>query len=215
MTEIDIFGDIYPKRNRDTKSRKIQKSSKIIKDAKKFGWEYFDKKGVCYDGYSYDGRWVPIAKKFVELYNLKKGDKVLDIGCAKGYMVYDFLDLGIDTYGVDISKYAIDCSPQEIKWRLKVADAKNLEVYKDKSFDLVISINTIHNLPEVDCRKALREIQRIGKKAFIIVDSWRSEEEKQRMLDWCVTGITLKGTEDWKKMFKEEGYTGDYYWFIP
>jgi hypothetical protein len=80
---------------------------------------------------------------------------------------------------------------------------------------LVISINTIHNLPEKDCRKAIREIQRIGKRAFIIVDSWRTKEEKQRMMDWCITGVTVKSTKDWEEMFKEEEYTGDYFWFIP
>ena len=207
--------DSYPKVNRDTKSRKdnMTESRKTI--AKKFGWEYFDKKGICYGGYIYDGRWIPVAKKFINYYKLKKGDKILDVGVAKGYLVYDLVNEEMDAYGIDISKYAIECSPPEIRDRLFVNDARNLHIFKDKEFNLVISINTIHNLKEDECRKAIREIQRIGKNAFIVVDSYRNEEEKERMLEWNMTGETIKSDKGWIEMFKEEGYTGDYSWFIP
>ncbi|MBE3094953.1 MAG: class I SAM-dependent methyltransferase [Actinobacteria bacterium] len=206
---------MYPQINRDTKTRKLQMTDKQRQTAKKFGWEYFDMKGICYGGYTYDGRWIPIVKRFKEYYNLKQNDKVLDIGCSKGYLIYDLLNLGMDAYGIDISKYAIDCSPPEIRWRLKEGDAKDLHKYKDKQFDLVISINTIHNLREDDCRKAIREIQRIGKHAFIMVDSYRNEEERQRIMEWNITALTIKSDSEWKELFKEEGYTGDYFWFIP
>jgi len=212
--EIDLL-ETYPKITRDTKSRSLEKTPRIIQLAKKFGWEYFDKKGVCYNGYSYDRRWIPVVKKFIDYYDLHADSKVLDIGCGKGYLVYDFIEAGIDCYGIDVSNYAIDCSPPEIRWRLKLRNAKDLGVYKDDQFDLVISINTIHNLKEPDCRKAIRDIQRIGKHAFIVVDSFRNDIEKQRMMEWNTTGETIKSTEEWKKTFDEEGYVGDYYWFIP
>lgn len=214
MVEINLL-DTYPQIKRDTKSRKSEMTLNRIRISKKFGWEYFDKKGFCYDGYIYDGRWVPIVKRFIEHYNLKQGDKILDVGCSKGYFVYDLLNFGLDAYGVDISQYAINCSPPEIRWRLKEANAKNLHMYKDKQFDLIISINTIHNLEEDDCRKAIREIQRIGKQAFIVVDSYRNDEEKQRIMEWNITAETIKSTTEWMQLFKEEGYTGDFWWFIP
>ena len=206
---------MYPQIKRDTKTRKEQMTPLRKQLAKKFGWEYFDKKGICYDGYHYDGRWVPIVNRFIEYYNLNKESKVLDIGCGKGYMVYDFIDRNIDAYGIDISKYALDCSPPDIRWRLKIGNAKNLNMYRDKQFDLVISINTIHNLKENDCRKAIREIQRVGKNAYIVVDSYRTAKEKQRMMEWNITGETIKSSKNWEQIFKEEGYTGDFYWFIP
>lgn len=215
MTEINLL-ESYPKRKRDLSRRKKEKTLEVIEAASKYDWRYFDKVGICYDGYIYDGRWIPIAKKFIEYYNLKKGDKVLDVGCAKGYLVYDLVNLGIDTYGIDISEYAIDSAPDEIQVRLYFGNAKDLNLYfTENEFDLVISINTVHCLPEDECREAIRKIQKIGKSAFITVDSWRNDEEKERMMDWNITGRTIMGDKDWKKLFKEEGYTGDYYWFIP
>lgn len=212
--EIDLLKN-YPKRQRDTKARAEVKTQEIIDTNLKFGWEYFDKKGYCFNGYSYDGRWIPVVKDFIDYYGLKEGDKVLDIGCAKGYMVYDFVNQGIDAYGLDISNYAIGCSPPEIRYRLYEGNAKDLSIFYNKEFDLVISINTIHCLGENDLRQSVREIQRIGKKAYVTVDSYRNDEEKERMLQWIVAGRTVKSTNEWIKLFQEEGYTGDYYWFIP
>jgi len=214
MAEINLL-DMYPQIKRDTKTRKLEMTTRRKQLAKEFGWEYFDKEGICYGGYIYDGRWIPVAKKFINHYKLKKGDKILDVGAAKGYLIYDLINLGMDAEGIDISPYAIGCSPPEIRSRLMVWDVRDLWIFRDKEFDLVISINTIHNLPEKDCRKAIREIQRIGKNAFIVMDSYRNDEEKQRMLEWNITGETIKSSDGWKKMFKEEGYTGDFYWFIP
>ena len=214
MVEINLL-DMYPQIKRDTKSRKLEMTPNRIRTAKKFGWEFFDKKGVCYNGYTYDGRWIPIVKRLIEHYNLKQGDKIFDVGAGKGYLVYDLLNFGLDAYGIDISQYAINCSPPEIRWRLKEGNAKDLHMYKDKQFDLVISITTIHNLEEEDCRKAVKEIQRVGKHAFITVDSYRNEEEKQRILEWNITAETIKSDKEWIQLFKEEGYTGDFWWFVP
>lgn len=214
MAEINLLSK-YPKRNRDLSDRMKEKSPETIRIAKKFGWEYFDKKGICYGGYTYDGRWIPVVKDFINHYNLKENSTVLDIGCAKGYMVYDFMNEEIEAFGIDISNYAIGCSPPGIRDRLVVCNITNLEWVTDKKFDLVISINTIHNLPEEECRKVVREIQRIGKNAFIMVDSYRNEKEKEAMFAWNVVGETVLSSEEWKRLFEEEGYTGDHFWFTP
>jgi len=95
-----------------------------------------------------------------------------------------------------------------------VKDARTLRDYKDKEFDLVISINTIHNLEYDECERVVNEIQRIGKHAFITVDSYRNDYEKERLFDWAITGKTLLSADEWKQMFDNVGYTGDYYWFI-
>jgi len=214
MVEINLL-DMYPQIKRNTKARKLEMTEGRKRIAKKFDWEYFDKKGICYCGYIYDGRWIPVAKRFIEYYNLNEKSKVLDLGSAKGYLVYDLRNFGIDAYGVDVSKYAIECSPSGIREYLSMGDAKDLSIYRDKEFDLIICINTIHNLKENECRKAIREIQRVGKNAFIVVDSYRNDREKERMLEWNITGETIKSSKEWKLIFEEEGYTGDYFWFIP
>jgi len=203
----------YPKRIRDTDSRAKNKTQEIIDTNLKFDWEYFDKKGYCYNGYSYDGRWIPIVYDIINFYGLKKGDKVLDVGCAKGYTVYDFVNQGIEAYGIDISSYAIGCSPTEIRNRLYLGNAKDLSRFKDNEFDLVISINCIHCLNEVDCRSALREIERVGKHKFVTVDAYRTEEEKKKLMDWVVAARTVMSRDDWIKLFREENYNGNYYWF--
>jgi len=214
MVEINLL-DMYPNRNRDTKARLKEKTPEMKAAAEKYGWEYFDKKGICYNGYNYDGRWIPIAKKFIEYYKLKPGSKILDVGCANGYFMYDLKNQGMNVEGIDISEYARDCAIPEIKQFILIGNAKDLSRYRYKEFDLVISLNTIHNLDELECREAIREIQRVGKDSFICVDSYRNDIEKERLFDWAITGRTLKSDKEWIKMFEEEGYTGDFFWFIP
>ena len=98
---------------------------------------------------------------------------------------------------------------------LKVASAEDLP-FRDNSFDFVISINTIHNLPLNECKKAIKEISRISKKgSFITVDAYNNEEEKKRMYDWNLTAKTIMSANEWKKIFEECKYEGDFYWFIP
>jgi len=148
---------------------------------------------------------------------MKAGDSLLDIGCSKGFMIYDFSKLipGLKVKGIDVSEYAIENAMPEMKANVEVADARKLP-FQDKSFDVVISINTIHNLDRADCGQALKEIQRVAKRgAFITVDAYRTEEEKRRMYNWNLTAKTIMSIEEWEAFFKEVGYTGDYYWFIP
>ena len=140
---------------------------------------------------------------------------MLDVGCAKGYMVYDFTNAKIDAYGVDISNYALRCAPSVIRNKLYHMNAKDLELFDNNEFDLVISINTIHNLINYECRQSIREIQRVGKKAFITMDAYKTNEDKKRMDAWNMTAKTILSTDNWIKMFEDEDYNGDYYWFIP
>jgi ubiquinone/menaquinone biosynthesis C-methylase UbiE len=214
--EIDLLVD-YPKIRRDTKERLSGKTPERVSLAKKFGWEFFDMKGVCYDGYIYDGRWKPIVKKFIDYYKLKPNDRVLDLGCAKAYLLYDLIkeQPRLNITGIDISRYAIGCAPPEVQHFLMTADAKDLSMFSDNWFDLTICINTIHNLKEKECRQAVREIQRVSKQSYIVVDAYRTEEEKERVFDWILTAETVLSVDEWKQLFKEENYTGDYFWFIP
>ena len=216
--EIDLLVN-YPKSNRDLKDRANNKSEEDRAIARQFGKDFFDgdrKHG--YGGFSYNPRfWSKVVPSFEKYWNLNSSNSLLDVGCAKGFMLNDFKRLikGLRIKGVDISKYAIDNSMEEVKNFLSVGDAKKLN-FKDNEFDYVISINTVHNLDIEECKKALKEISRVAKKgSFIAVDAYRNEEEKKRMYEWNLTAKTILSVENWKKLFKEIDFDGDYHWFIP
>ena len=216
--EIDLMKN-YPKSKRDLTKRLDEKTPQDRALAREFGKAFFDgERSHGYGGFSYNSRfWEPVIPTFKEYYNLNKDSKILDIGCAKGFMLYDFAKAipGITIKGIDISQYAIQNAKEEVKEHLQVANALKLP-FEDNSFDLVISITTLHNLNKEDMKQALSEINRVTKKdAFITLDAYRDDEEKKRMEAWNLTALTMMHTNEWKEFFKECNYNGDYYWFIP
>jgi SAM-dependent methyltransferase len=216
--EIDLLVN-YPKAKRDLNVRLQSKTEADRTIARKFEKDFFDgDRRHGYGGFSYNPRfWEPVIPTFKEHWNITQENSILDVGCAKGFMLHDFSEIisGIKIAGVDISEYAIENSLESVRSNLKVADAKNLP-YLDNSFDYVISINTIHNLERDECKKALQEIERVAKKgSFITVDAYRNDEEKERMYAWNLTAKTIMSVNEWIDFFQEAGYTGDYFWFIP
>ena len=187
--------------------------------AKEFGREFFDgdrKHG--YGGFSYNPKyWTETVQLFIEKYDLNEKSSVLDVGCGKGFMLVDLLKAipTLDLSGIDISNYAIENSHELIKNRLKVANCMNLP-FEDNSFDLVISINTIHNLDELGCIKSLQEIERVKKKySYLVVDGWSTPEEERDLKSWVLTAVTVLHTSEWEKLFEKAGYTGDYsFWKV-
>jgi len=216
--EIDLLKN-YPKTKRDLKQRAESKTDKDRAIARQFGKEFFDgDRNHGYGGFSYMSRfWQPVIPTFQEYFGLNENSSVLDVGCAKGFMLFDMRELipNIIVRGIDVSPYAIENSKEEVKEFLNVADARDLP-FEDNSFDVVISINTIHNLEKNECAKALQEIERVSRgKSFITVDAYRNEEEKEAMFAWNLTAKTIMSVDEWIAFFDEVGYTGDYYWFIP
>jgi ubiquinone/menaquinone biosynthesis C-methylase UbiE len=216
MMELDLL-TTHPKANRDYDKRAQEKTPEIIRIAKEFGKEFFDGDRKCgYGGYKYDGRWKAVTQKMKEYYQLHDNCAILDIGCAKGFLLHDFKELmpNCTVAGIDVSKYAIENAMPSVKPQLEVASAERLP-YPDKSFDLVISINSIHNLPPEHLKKALKEVQRVSRAhSYITVDAWRNEAERENLYKWVLTAETMMHVDDWKKLFAEVGYTGDYWWFI-
>lgn len=217
MSEINLL-DKYPtsKRKLDERNNLVTNEHKL--KAQKFGFEYFDGDRFSgYGGYNYNSKyWVETVKRFKEYYNLTNDAKILDVGCAKGFMIYDFKQLlpEAEIIGIDVSDYALQNAKSEIRHLLQIGNAKKLE-FEDNYFDLVISINTIHNLELQDCKLALKEISRVSKKnSFITVDAWRNDFEKKNLMKWNLTAKTFMHTDDWKKLFYEISYKGDYWWFI-
>lgn len=215
--EIDLMKN-YPRTKRDPKARADSKTEEDRRIARKFDKDFFDgDRKYGYGGYSYNPRfWQPVVPDFIEYYSLDNNSSLLDIGSGKGFMLRDFKEAlpGLQIRGIDISEYAIQNSLGDIKDYQDVGDAKDLP-YEDDSFDLALSIVTLHNLPREECAQSLKEITRVSKNSFITLDAYSNDEEKSAMNDWNLTALTVMHVEEWKLFFEESGYTGDYYWFKP
>ncbi len=209
--------DIHRKTSRDYISRVTDKDypkAKAAEIAKEFGYDYWDgDRRICYGGYNYiEGYWERLAKKLVEYYKLPSKAKILDIGCGKGFLLYDIKKILPDAelHGIDISKYAIENSKKEISKFLRFGNATSLPWDKD-TFDLVVSVNTLHNLYNYELEQALNEIERVGKEyKYICVESYRNEQEKANLMYWQVTCEAFNNPDEWKWWFQKTNYRGDY-----
>jgi cyclopropane fatty-acyl-phospholipid synthase-like methyltransferase len=216
VAELNLLAR-YPKAKRNIEKRTSAQSEANIAIAREYGREYFDgARDTGYGGYRYDGRWVAIAEDMVRHWGLKAGDRVLDVGCAKGFLVKDMMKVcpGIEAFGLDISEYAmLHCEP-EVVGRLHLGNCLRLP-FPDRSFSAVIAINVVHNLERADCIQAVREIERLAPgRGYIQVDSYRTPHEKEIFLSWVLTAKTHYDPGGWKQLFAEAGYTGDYNWTI-
>ena len=214
-TLINLLRSLPKAKKRNVAKRSDSKNPEVIAASREYGELYFDgPREYGYGGYRYDGRWVPVAKDIVSHFGLKPGDRLLDIGCAKGFLVKDLVAIGIDAYGIDVSKYALmNCEP-EVVGRLQIGSCDDLP-FPDGSFDAVVAINTIHNLDRAGCVRSIREIERLAPgKGFIQVDSYHTPEQKEIFESWVLTANFHDFPDGWLKVFDEAGYTGDWNWTI-
>jgi SAM-dependent methyltransferase len=217
MAYIDFLSVVHKSTKRDYLARVNDPDfPKAIaaERAKKWDFDYWDgDRRINYGGYKYmPGRWEKVAKAMADHYGIKPGDKILDVGCGKGFLLYDFTLVvpGVEVYGIDVSQYAVDNAKEEVRDRLTVGNATKLP-WPDHHFDLVYSLNTLHNLHCYDLDPALREIERVGKKnKYICVESYRNEVEKANLLYWQVTCEAFNTPEEWAWWFKQTGYAGDH-----
>lgn len=214
MPEIDFLSALHKRTKRDYLGR-VNEAPKAesAKVAKQFGADYWDgDRRFGYGGYKYDGRYRTVAEAMARHYGLKPGDSILDVGCGKGFYLYEFTQAvpGVKVKGIDISRHAIENAKPEVREFLEVGSATKLP-FPDKSFDLVLSVTTLHNLYCYDLDKALREIERVGKRnKYVVVESYRNEEEKANLLYWQLTCEMFCTPKEWEWWFKQCGYSGDY-----
>ena len=214
--EIDFISKLHGSTKRNYLSRVIDRKypkPRAANLAKKWGYHYWDgSRKINYGGYKYiPGRWNDVIKKLVKHYKLKKNTKILDIGCGKGFFLSDFKNMypEIETFGLDISRYAIKKAPKNVKKNLKIGSAIKLP-WPDKYFDIAFSFNTLHNLYNYELFDALREMDRVSKKKLLTVESYRNEKEKANLLYWQVTCESFYTPKEWKWFFKITKYKGDY-----
>lgn len=218
MREVNLL-ESYPriKRNLAERAQWKTRTPENRAIAKRFGVEYFDgTREQGYGGYRYDGRWKAVAKRMIEFYGLCGTEWILDIGCAKGFLLHDFRELlpGLRVAGIDVSAYALAHAMEDVRPFLQRANATALP-FADQSFDLVIAINVVHNLPEPLCRCAIREMERVGRlHKYLQVDSFRNDAERAKLEQWQLTAELLYPPQTWTSLLAEEGYAGDVYWTI-
>ena len=182
--------------------------------AKKYSKEYWDgDRKFGYGGYKYiPGRWKPVAEKLIKTYKLDSKSKILDAGCGKGFLLHEMklLEPGLEINGFDISDYAIKNSHKNVKSNIFLHDIRNRFPFKNKEFDLVISLGTIHNLKVFDIKNAIQEIDRVGKSSYVMVESYRNLKELFNLQCWALTCESFFSTEEWLWLYNSFNYNGDY-----
>ena len=217
MAYIDFMSAIHKSTQRDYLARVNDPEypkAKAAELAKKWGYDYWDgDRRICYGGYKYiPGRWAPVALAMAEHYGLKAGDRVLDVGCGKGFQLVELQKAvpGLLVSGIDISDYALKNAHENVRDFLILGTAAKLP-YPDNYFDYVFSINTLHNLVLPDLFSAVREMQRVSRGgAYICVESYRTEGEKANLLYWQVTCEAFFNPQEWGWLFSQAEYRGDY-----
>ena len=214
MAYLDFLSPVHKATKRDYRQRVLDHDkADCAERALQFGYDYWDgERHLGYGGYRYDGRWRPVAEAIAKHYDLQPGASILDVGCGKAFLLYELSQVvpGAKIAGIDISTYAVEHAKEEVRPFLQVGTAASLP-YPDKSFDLVISPNALHNLHNYDLWSALQEIERVGRGGkYVVVETYRNEREKANLLYWQLTCRAFHTPQEWEWLYQQAGYTGDY-----
>ena len=214
MAYLDFLSPVHKATKRDYRQRVLDHDkADCAERALQFGYDYWDgERHLGYGGYRYDGRWRPVAEAIAKHYDLQPGASILDVGCGKAFLLYELSQVvpGAKIAGIDISTYAVEHAKEEVRPFLQVGTAASLP-YPDKSFDLVISLNALHNLHNYDLWSALQEIERVGRGGkYVVVETYRNEREKANLLSWQLTCRAFHTPQEWEWLYQQAGYTGDY-----
>ena len=212
--ELDLVTSLHLATKRDYLGRMNDSKVEAMIIAKQYGADYWDgDRKFGYGGYKYiPGRWASVARKLIDLYELKAGSKVLDVGCGKSFLLYELqlLEPDLEIHGFDVSQYGLDNVHPDLKATLFIHRAQDVFPFQDDSFDLVISLGTLHNLHIYELEIAVAEIERVGKQGYIMVESFRSELEMFNLECWALTAESIMDTDEWKWAYERFGFTGDY-----
>lgn len=210
---MNIVTPLHRATKRDYLARMMDDKVHCMIKAKEYEFDYWDgDRRYGYGGYRYTGRWKPVAEQLVETYGLKPGAKILDVGCGKAHLLYELHKLlpGADVRGIDISRHGLADAPEEIRGNLLRCQAQDVYPWGDGYFDLVISLATLHNLRIFELKTALREIERVGKNKYTMLESYRNELELFNLECWALTAQAFFDVSEWIWLFDHFGYTGDY-----
>ena len=212
--ELNLVTSLHTATKRDYLGRMNDSKVEAMVIAKQYGADYWDgDRKYGYGGYKYmPGRWATVAQKLIDIYGLKAGSKVLDVGCGKGFLLYEMqlIEPGLEIHGFDISQYGLDHAHPDLKANLFIHRAQDPYPFGDNSFDLVISLGTLHNLHIFELEIAVAEIERVGKQGYIMLESFRNELEMFNLECWALTAESLMDVDEWKWLYDRFGFKGDY-----
>jgi len=209
----NIVTPLHKKTARDYVARMVGDKIHCMEVAKQYGFDYWDgDRKYGYGGYRYDGRWEVVARGLIEAYGLQDGAKILDVGCGKAFLLYELKRLlpNAEIAGFDSSEYALENAKEEVRDRIFLHRAEDTFPYADEHFDLVISLGTLHNLPIFGLKSALREMERVAKQGYLMVEGYRSDAELFNLQCWALTCESFFRPDEWVWLFQEFGYSGDY-----
>jgi len=210
---MNIVTPLHKRTKRDYLARMVDEKVHCMLKAKEYEKDYWDgDRRYGYGGYKYDGRWKVVAESLIAAYNLKPDAKILDVGCGKGHLLFEFSKLlpQAELRGIDVSHHGIGDAPEEIRERLSIYRAQDALPYGDKQFDLVISLAMIHNLRLFELKTCLSELERVGKNKYVMTESYRNELEQFNLQCWALTCESFFDTAEWIWLFEHFGYSGDY-----
>ena len=210
----NIVTPLHKATSRNYLERMVNDKVACMLKAKEYEADYWDgDRKYGYGGYKYlPGRWKPVAQAMIDIYGLKAGSRVLDVGCGKGFLLYEMqlIEPGLELVGFDISQHGLASSLPELKANLFRYRAQDAYPFGDKSFDLVLSITCLHNLRIFELQTALAEIERVGKQGYVMLESYRNELELFNLQCWALTCESFFDTAEWIWLYRHFGYTGDY-----
>jgi len=210
---LNVVTPVHMKTKREYLPKMIDDKVKGMVVARQYGADFFDgERKHGYGGFRYDGRWEATARQLIEIYQLPPNARILDVGCSKGFFLYEFKKLlpECTIAGLDISGYAIANGKEEVRKDIFIGRAQDNYPFQDKEFDLTVSFTTLHNLKVFELNLALTEIERVSINKFIVVESYRNEEELFNLQCWALTCESFFDPDEWCWLYQHFGYTGDY-----
>jgi len=210
---LNVVTPLHKRTKRDYLARMVDNKIEAVMVAKKYGADYWDgNRRYGYGGYKYDGRWKVVAEKLIATYDLKPNARILDVGCGKAFLLYELQQLlpQAEIVGFDISPEGLADAKAEIRDNLFLYRAQDAYPFGDQSFDLAISLGALHNLRVFELETALREIERVAKNKYVMVESYCNEQELFNLECWALTCESFFDTAEWIWLLQHFGYTGDY-----
>ena len=194
--------------------RMVDDKVRCMLKAKEYESDYWDgDRRFGYGGYKYiEDRWKPVAEALIDKYALTNASSVLDVGCGKAFLLFEMKRLlpKLRVVGFDISRHGLSDAKKEIRDSLFIHRAQETYPYEDNEFDLVMSLGCFHNLRIFELKAALAEVERVGKQGYVMLESYRNEQEQFNLQCWALTCEAFFDHEEWCWIYKNFGYTGDY-----